>query len=250
MLVRSSAGNDSSDGSPQAPRTRQQPGAACDECRRRKLRCDRQKPQCGACQASGVACIVPATKPARGPKRGYLKTLQARICMETLSNFAYGCCVPADAILACTAALEGALGGQPCAPSNPPSAGGIPNATLDMGDIPDFAELGDMSAMGLGQLAWPLGISGEGDSLPSPRPISYDEKDILSTMEAPDSWSALIQDAIQPSAPPRPGRNIMPRPDAANRPNSGPQTPANTDESSSPGCSPEATIPTLVQSDL
>ncbi|KAH8785756.1 fungal-specific transcription factor domain-containing protein [Diaporthe sp. PMI_573] len=168
MLVRSSAGNDSSDGSPQAPRTRQQPGAACDECRRRKLRCDRQRPRCGACQTSGATCVIPATKPARGPKRGYLKTLQARI-----------------------SALEGAVGNQPCVLSNPPSAGDVSNTSLDMGEIPDFTDLGDISGMDLDQLAWPLGISEEG-----------------------------------------------------------PQTPANTDESSSPGCSSDVTIPSLVQADL
>lgn len=169
---------------------------------------------------------------------------------ETCSHLAYGQCVLADAILAWAAALEGALGGQPCVPSNPPAAGDMSNSSLDLEEIPDFTDLGDMSEMGLSQLAWPLGLSGEGDSLPSSRPISYDEKDILSSLETPDSWSAMIQDAIQPGATPRPAKNVMPRPDTITRPNSGPQTPANTDDSSSPGCSPDVTIPSLVQSDL
>lgn len=169
---------------------------------------------------------------------------------ESSSCLAYKDYVLADAILAWTAALEGALGGQPCTLSNPPSAGDVSNTSLDMGEIPDFADLGDMDGMALSHLAWPLGISGEGDSLSSSRPISYHEKDILSTLEAPDSWSALIQDAIQPGATPRPAGNLMPRTDVTIRPNSDPQTPANTDESSSPGCSPDVAIPTLVQSDL
>jgi hypothetical protein len=159
-------------------------------------------------------------------------------------------CVLADAMLAWEAALEGALGNQPCVLSNPPSAGDVSNTSLDMGEIPDFTDLGDISGMDLDQLAWPLGISEEGDSLPSSCHISYDDKDILSTLEAPDSWSALIQDAIQPGCTSRPAKNIMPRRETATRPNSGPQTPANTDESSSPGCSSDVTIPSLVQADL
>ncbi|RAK70801.1 fungal specific transcription factor domain-containing protein [Aspergillus fijiensis CBS 313.89] len=61
------------------PRKRQKPGAACEECRRRKLRCDRRQPQCGMCQASGVDCLVITARSPRGPKRGYLKLLQARV---------------------------------------------------------------------------------------------------------------------------------------------------------------------------
>ncbi|KAL6232513.1 hypothetical protein BDW75DRAFT_217723 [Aspergillus navahoensis] len=60
-------------------RPRQKPGAACEECRRRKLRCDRRQPQCRLCEASGVECQVITARPSRGPKRGYLKVLQDRI---------------------------------------------------------------------------------------------------------------------------------------------------------------------------
>ncbi|KAI0903560.1 fungal-specific transcription factor domain-containing protein [Ustulina deusta] len=59
--------------------SRQKPGAACEECRRKKVRCDRQRPQCGFCHTSGVECHVTALRPARGPKTGYLKGLQERI---------------------------------------------------------------------------------------------------------------------------------------------------------------------------
>ncbi|KND93706.1 putative transcriptional regulatory protein [Tolypocladium ophioglossoides CBS 100239] len=58
---------------------RQKPGTACEECRRRKLRCDRAQPQCGLCRASGLTCQVPVARPPRGPKRGYLKTIRARL---------------------------------------------------------------------------------------------------------------------------------------------------------------------------
>lgn len=61
------------------PRPRQKYGAACEECRRRKLRCDRRRPQCGVCQASGMQCQVALSRALRGPKPGYIKDLQARI---------------------------------------------------------------------------------------------------------------------------------------------------------------------------
>ncbi|KAJ5166966.1 fungal-specific transcription factor domain-containing protein [Penicillium canariense] len=57
---------------------RQRPGVACDECRRRKLRCDGQQPQCGVCEETGVACQV-TNRGARGPKKGHLKALKNRI---------------------------------------------------------------------------------------------------------------------------------------------------------------------------
>ncbi|KAJ5310737.1 uncharacterized protein N7443_003198 [Penicillium atrosanguineum] len=61
-----------------APRGRQRPGAACDECRRRKLRCDGQQPQCGVCQDTGVLCEV-TQRGVRGPKKGHLKALKNRV---------------------------------------------------------------------------------------------------------------------------------------------------------------------------
>ncbi|EED13248.1 conserved hypothetical protein [Talaromyces stipitatus ATCC 10500] len=58
--------------------SRQRPGSACEECRRRKLRCDRQ-PQCGNCIDAGVVCTTTTVRPARGPKKGHLKALKGRI---------------------------------------------------------------------------------------------------------------------------------------------------------------------------
>ncbi|ENI04527.1 hypothetical protein COCC4DRAFT_196659 [Bipolaris maydis ATCC 48331] len=60
-------------------RSRQLPGLACDECRRRKLRCDRVQPQCGVCRDSATTCVTTTTRQPRGPKRGHLRALQSRI---------------------------------------------------------------------------------------------------------------------------------------------------------------------------
>ncbi|KAI0849454.1 putative Zn(II)2Cys6 transcription factor [Daldinia vernicosa] len=52
---------------------------ACEECRRKRIKCDRGTPQCTSCATSGKTCIVRDDCPRRGPKKGYLKTLQNKI---------------------------------------------------------------------------------------------------------------------------------------------------------------------------
>lgn len=51
---------------------------ACDECRRRKLRCDGQQPQCRVCRETGVVCEI-TQRAVRGPKKGHLKALKNRV---------------------------------------------------------------------------------------------------------------------------------------------------------------------------
>ncbi|KAL4745815.1 hypothetical protein BDW72DRAFT_210977 [Aspergillus terricola var. indicus] len=58
---------------------RQQPGLACEECRKRKARCDRAKPQCGSCMKTGRVCVVNHNRPRRGPKKGQIETLYSRL---------------------------------------------------------------------------------------------------------------------------------------------------------------------------
>ncbi|KAJ5568672.1 hypothetical protein N7450_011158 [Penicillium hetheringtonii] len=64
-----------------AGRQRQRTGKACEECRRRKLRCDGQQPRCSVCIESGAICEVNTQRQPRGPKKGYLKALRNRIAM-------------------------------------------------------------------------------------------------------------------------------------------------------------------------
>ncbi|KAI1134066.1 fungal-specific transcription factor domain-containing protein [Hypoxylon sp. FL0543] len=58
---------------------RQLPGLSCEECRRRKARCDRARPQCGTCAETGITCVVVDKRPQRGPKKGQLKALRSRV---------------------------------------------------------------------------------------------------------------------------------------------------------------------------
>ena len=63
---------------------RQRPGAACEDCRRRKLRCDGKQPQCSACFEARVNCVLTTTQSQRGPKKGHMKALQARLGIHNI----------------------------------------------------------------------------------------------------------------------------------------------------------------------
>ncbi|KAI9684761.1 MAG: hypothetical protein M1829_000136 [Trizodia sp. TS-e1964] len=58
---------------------------ACVVCRKRKLRCDGSKPSCGTCARLGHDCAYDEVRRKSGPKRGYVKALEARLAqVETL----------------------------------------------------------------------------------------------------------------------------------------------------------------------
>ncbi|KAF2771761.1 hypothetical protein EJ03DRAFT_342143 [Teratosphaeria nubilosa] len=60
---------------------------ACVLCRKRKLKCDGNKPACGTCTRLQHDCSYEAVRRKSGPKRGYVKALEARLAqVETLLN--------------------------------------------------------------------------------------------------------------------------------------------------------------------
>ncbi|RMD43668.1 hypothetical protein DV735_g1417, partial [Chaetothyriales sp. CBS 134920] len=52
---------------------------ACILCRKRKLKCDGNKPCCGTCSRLGHTCEYSEERKKSGPKRGYVKLLEARL---------------------------------------------------------------------------------------------------------------------------------------------------------------------------
>jgi hypothetical protein len=52
---------------------------ACILCRKRKLKCDGSKPSCGTCSRLGHTCEYNEERKKSGPKRGYVKLLEARL---------------------------------------------------------------------------------------------------------------------------------------------------------------------------
>ena len=59
-----------------APRQKR---VACVICRKRKLKCDGGKPKCGTCARLGHCCAYDEVRRKSGPKRGYVKELEARL---------------------------------------------------------------------------------------------------------------------------------------------------------------------------
>ncbi|KAM0723098.1 hypothetical protein Q7P37_001298 [Cladosporium fusiforme] len=58
---------------------------ACVLCRKRKLKCDGVKPSCGTCNRLQHDCSYDEVRRKSGPKRGYVKALEARLAqVETL----------------------------------------------------------------------------------------------------------------------------------------------------------------------
>ncbi|KAK4507248.1 hypothetical protein PRZ48_000983 [Zasmidium cellare] len=58
---------------------------ACVLCRKRKLKCDGVKPSCGTCTRLQHDCSYDEVRRKSGPKRGYVKALEARLAqVETL----------------------------------------------------------------------------------------------------------------------------------------------------------------------
>jgi hypothetical protein len=54
---------------------------ACILCRKRKLRCDGARPKCGTCGRLSHECGYDEVRKKSGPKRGYVKLLEARLRM-------------------------------------------------------------------------------------------------------------------------------------------------------------------------
>ena len=52
---------------------------ACVLCRKRKLRCDGARPTCGTCKRLAHECAYDEVRKKSGPKRGYVKLLEARL---------------------------------------------------------------------------------------------------------------------------------------------------------------------------
>ncbi|OGM51213.1 hypothetical protein ABOM_000044 [Aspergillus bombycis] len=51
---------------------------SCRECRRRKIKCSRELPACGACMGSANACVYPAGPLKPGPKAGHFRPSKKR----------------------------------------------------------------------------------------------------------------------------------------------------------------------------
>ena len=94
---------------------------ACVVCRKRKLKCDGCKPSCATCARLGHHCAYDEVRRKSGPKRGYVKELEARLGV-TLQHPQYDICSEANFPAFTQAQVETQLKTkvQKKPPSNPP----------------------------------------------------------------------------------------------------------------------------------
>lgn len=181
---------------------------ACVVCRKRKLRCDGIKPSCGTCSRLGHdwsvyppdACLIKTNNNSAydeirrksGPKRGYVKALEARLGMKT--PLPLRACVPRSSSF-CTAQVETLLKDQ--------SAPHTPDRAVNLALLPfpahqaDPLLFGNDAAMdGMDPL---LGQQQQHDSPLSPNPLSHYSFHCSPMMGVPPPWSAqLPQTSNQP----------------------------------------------------
>lgn len=154
---------------------------ACILCRKRKLKCDGSKPSCGTCSRLGHTCEYNEERKKSGPKRGYVKLLEARLkqvenLLETRD----------------TPSANPAPATDPDRITMPPSQ--IPaDTTMQMNLDPAFTDptliAGD-SAFGFGandDFSWEMIGLGLEEALPSP--------------EVVDELNQIYFDKIHPSLP-------------------------------------------------
>jgi len=85
-----STGSNKSSNKAEGAMNHDQPGqakqkrVACVICRKRKLKCDGERPSCGTCSRLNHKCAYDEVRRKSGPKRGYVKELEARLGMSSL----------------------------------------------------------------------------------------------------------------------------------------------------------------------
>ncbi|OQO12224.1 hypothetical protein B0A48_02865 [Cryoendolithus antarcticus] len=157
---------------------------ACVLCRKRKLKCDGGKPSCATCTRLQHDCNYDEVRRKSGPKRGYVKTLEARLArLEAEVSEGKG-----DEGAQEARREDGAIGMAPVIESRMETSGDLPS-TLN-GTAP-------MPANGLGE--GPLDAN-----LNEPFPwemigLGLDEP--LPPQEAMDELTQAYFDKIHPSAP-------------------------------------------------
>ncbi|KAJ5140774.1 hypothetical protein N7448_004182 [Penicillium atrosanguineum] len=138
---------------------RQRPGLACEECRRRKARCDRVRPLCGGCAENGTLCLVNENRPQRGPKKGQLQALRSRVAMlerqlvgqsdsidgsSTKARSTPATTPPSDDMFSLDQDEDFAM--PESEPSNRvPLLARSDGKTPDLADLPDFQEIPELS---------------------------------------------------------------------------------------------------------
>ncbi|KAJ5823304.1 Transcription factor [Penicillium robsamsonii] len=173
---------------------------ACVVCRRRKLRCDGRRPSCGTCSRLGHECSYDEVRKKSGPKRGYVKQLEARLAqVETL--------------------LKG-QDPEPIQRTSPPqpleNAFTAPIADESILDLPDLSVLGGLGGIGgnmdnsfsslagagqPSQMSYPPLPTTQGGGNPQWDLISLGLEEPLPSQDVIDELEAIFFEKIYPTMP-------------------------------------------------
>ncbi|CAO3625769.1 unnamed protein product [Mucor hiemalis] len=63
----------------QAEHKRQRVSKACEQCRRKKVKCDGSSPFCNNCSSLGLPCHYKESTKKRGPPKGYIEAIEGRL---------------------------------------------------------------------------------------------------------------------------------------------------------------------------
>ncbi|KAI8647845.1 fungal-specific transcription factor domain-containing protein [Parasitella parasitica] len=63
----------------QAEHKRQRVSKACEQCRRKKVKCDGSSPHCNNCSSLGLQCHYKESTKKRGPAKGYIEAIEGRL---------------------------------------------------------------------------------------------------------------------------------------------------------------------------
>ena len=134
---------------------------ACGTCRKRKLKCDSKRPKCSTCARLGHNCEYDEVRKKSGPKRGYVKELEARLkqvearltTTQDTGNESPPEAIPIDRPTAATQPFNGSSTSGTMFPNIPePSTNTTMNNNMNftsynLGGIDDFSW--DMISLGL-----------------------------------------------------------------------------------------------------
>lgn len=160
---------------------------ACVLCRKRKLRCDGNKPSCGTCARLQHDCSYDEVRRKSGPKRGYVKALEARL-----------------------AQVETQLNKEKEAPAGAQGNGMVPEYDIGVGRsmrnvLPHMQQTIDRND-GPPQTEFPHTALGAGNAMPGEEPFPWEMIGLgldepLPTQDIVDELNRCYFDKVHPSLP-------------------------------------------------
>ncbi|RMZ83866.1 hypothetical protein DV737_g1481, partial [Chaetothyriales sp. CBS 132003] len=171
---------------------------ACILCRKRKLKCDGSKPSCGTCSRLGHTCEYSEERKKSGPKRGYVKLLEARL--KQVENLLETRDAPAAGSAAGSSAHPALMGRNESAPIAPddelrmPASHVAPLASNSMEGVvqeafidPNLSSLPDFSLSNSDNFSWEM--------------IGLGLEEALPDQEIIDELNCIYFEKIHPSLP-------------------------------------------------